>query len=228
MQQLQVSSLDNKVANLVSGKTQSAGVGKQAVATQAMVPHVGPVAHQKTAHGQKSTHRPTAHKTSTGVHTPSVTSASASAVEGKPPTVLKIKLNTSPTTSETLTITSPPSARSQRQCSAEKAVSPSGSAPASSTPTTVASPKAAREYPAVTSIKIKPIVAPTGPVTRKTPSPPLNARDSRAAALDARKKRKLEEEARKLDEQKAVKSKKKASSQAVINGTPFVPGEYHI
>ncbi|OQR74231.1 hypothetical protein BIW11_09207 [Tropilaelaps mercedesae] len=131
----------------------------------------------------------------------SPTTASASTVAGKPPTVLKIKLNTSPTTCETLTITSPP-LRDNRHI----------------TP----------EYPAVTSIKIKPIVAPSsGPLMRKSPSPPTSTRDTRGSTIDGRKKRKSDEDKKhqaSSDEKrpKKAKSKKGSSSQALINDAAFV------
>ncbi|XP_022670538.1 uncharacterized protein LOC111254199 [Varroa destructor] len=218
---------------------------KTAAGKQILSPAIqqsSPVGHHKTNQGHKNNHKNspcTSTSSSTGSSThhhhhghshhggthksghivPSVvlspTTASASTVAGKPPTVLKIKLNTSPTTSETLTITSPP-LRDNRHTTFEK----SSTTPKSLEP----------EYPAVTSIKIKPIVAPAscGPVTRKSPSPPTSTRDTRGSAVDSgRKKRKSDEERKHslaADEKKAKKAKTKKgnSSQAVINNAAFV------
>ncbi|XP_022691336.1 uncharacterized protein LOC111261803 isoform X2 [Varroa jacobsoni] len=244
MQQILVSSLDNKMAKPVDNSKAPYPAGNKQSTTVPMVQHSSTsVAHQKYSQANaKASHKPVSaaaiqnkqigpsHTTAKSLANPlatSPTNASASIVEGKSPTVLKIKLNIRPSAGETLSVASPPSVRDQRQSSAEKTTAASNSNGVAAAVPTVSFPTTSKEYRSVTSIKIKPLVAPSGPVTRKTPSPPVvNARDSRAAALDARKKRKLEEEARKLDEQKAKKGKKKSSAQPVINGTPFVPVQH--
>ncbi|XP_018495833.1 uncharacterized protein LOC108864515 [Galendromus occidentalis] len=180
--------------------------GKQAISP--VVQQSAPVGHHKRVSQDKKSHHHHHHHHHKNHNFSSPSTASASTVAGKPPTVLKIKLNTSPTTSETLTITSPPIRETRLK---------------------------ALEYPAVTSIKIKPIVA-----SPSTPSPPSSSRETRASSVESggRKKRRSEDRDRTIkekspsfeDEPVAPKKSKKAktkkttnqNTQAVINDTAYV------